>query len=101
MAIASGVFSVYLVSTDTTWTETLITDVVGTLDGTRLTAELPQSLLGVIELDGEFTLAVKCTITRQGTNYTKKIYLNHLGVYESIFRLRQKVAFLDITKKDE
>jgi hypothetical protein len=101
LAIGSCVFQVYSVSTDSNWSETLITTVNGTFNGNRLVASIPQSSLNPLELDGEITLAIKCTITRQDKTFTKKIYVNHLGVYDSIFRLRQDVEFLDITKVDE
>jgi hypothetical protein len=99
LQIGYGTFEVYSVSLDGNWTETLLSTVSGSLIGTKLVASLNASSLP--ELDGEVTLAIKCTINRQIDAYTKKIYVNHLGTYDSIVRLRQDVEFLDITKVDE
>jgi hypothetical protein len=99
--IGTCTFNVYQVSVDSNWTETLITTVVGTTIANRSIAIVNQIDLNPTELDGEFTLAISCDLIRQGLKFTKKIYVNHLGVYDSIFRLRQDVEFLDITKVDE
>ncbi len=101
LSVGNCVFQIYSISTDTNWSETLLTTISGTANNGRLIASVPQSSLNPTELDGEITLAIKCTLNRQGKTFTKKIYLNHLGVYDSIFRLRQDVEFLDITKVDE
>jgi hypothetical protein len=99
LQIGSGTFDIYHISLDGTWTETFLSTVSGSVEGSRVTAAVPQSALP--ELDGEVTLAVKCSVRRQSDTYTNKIYVNHLGTYDSIVRLRQDVEFLDITKVDE
>jgi hypothetical protein len=99
LQIGSGTFDIYSISLDGTWTETFLSTVSGSVAGSRITAAVPQSALP--ELDGEVTLAVKCSVQRQSDTYTNKIYVNHLGTYDSIVRLRQDVEFLDITKVDE
>jgi len=37
---------------------------------------------------------------RWGRTYKNKIYINHLGVYDSIVRLKNDIEFLDISKQD-
>lgn len=96
-------FNIYDISLDDNFTETFLYNTVGTaLPDGRFKATATQANLGILtELDGERTLAIESIITRGTKTYKKKIYLNHLGVYESIFQLRQAVDFLDITKLDE
>lgn len=53
------------------------------------------------DLDGDTTLMVEVLITRLGRTYRDRLYINHLGVYDSIIRLRQDVEWLDISKLDE
>lgn len=95
-------FNVYLISTDNNWTETLIVSKsnVKLSDGKNV-AHIDLIDLGSIQLDGDFTIAIECEIPRQNQKFYKKIYVNHLGIYENVFRLRQDVEFLDITKVDE
>lgn len=99
---ANCTFKIYEISTTSTWAETLRATVSGVAqpDG-KFTADIPQATLNPTELDGEITLAIEMTLKRFNRTYKKKIYVNHLGVYDSIIRLRQAVDFLFITKKDE
>lgn len=99
--ISSGscVFRVYKISNDDLWTETLDETISGVLSGSKFTAQVPQSNL-TIDLDGELTFSIEATLTRLGKEYKEKIWVNHLGVYDSIVRLRNKINFLSITKKD-
>lgn len=101
MSAADCSFDIYSLSTDNLWTETLRTTVTGSYSNGKFIASASQASLAPVDLDGEVTLAIKCTMQRQGKTFTKKIYLNHLGVYDSIFRLRKDVEFLDLTKVDE
>lgn len=94
-AIGSISFDIYKVSIDNNWTETLLFQTTGT------PASVTQAQLGSSnQLDGELTLAIYATAVRGKRIYKKKIYLNHLGSYDSIVRLRNKVKFLEIIKKD-
>ena len=52
-------------------------------------------------MDGDTTLMIEGVAIRSGVTYRDRIYVNHLGVYDSIIRLRNAVDFLDITKLDE
>lgn len=94
-------FVINSVSNDGVWAESLVASGAGIPNGTRFTLSVPSSSFGSLSLDSETTLSVTMTIERQGLQYKKKIFVNHLGVYESVFKLRQDVEFLDITKVDE
>jgi hypothetical protein len=94
-------FTISSISNDGTWTETPIVTVFGTQAGNVFKAIVSQAVLNPIELDSEVTLSILMSLDSVGIKYNKKIYINHLGVYDSIFRLRQDVEFLDISKVDE
>jgi hypothetical protein len=61
-----------------------------------LSSELPG-----VDLFGGDTLMIEAVVTRLGETYRDRVYVNHLGVYDNITRVRQDVEFLDITKLDE
>lgn len=94
-------FKIYKVNTPD-WTETLIT----TLSGSQLPNSYYyinptiSSLTGV-NLDGGDTLMFEATIVRSGTTYRDRVYVNHMGIYDSFIRLKHQVQFLDLTKQDE
>jgi hypothetical protein len=99
-AASSCTFSVYGVSV-TSWTETLL----GTFTGTILPNNYYISNINLsslnINLDGEGSIMVECVLTRLSETFRDRIYLNHLGIYDSVVRLRKDVDFLDLTKMDE
>ena len=102
--ITSGscIFRVYYVTDTSTWTDTLIHTVSGTLINGKWVAAPTQIDLGAAnELDGERTLRIEAEIVRLGKVYRASVYVNHLGMFDSLFRLKQEVEFLDITKQDE
>lgn len=98
---ANCTFTINTVSIDDLWTETIVTTVPGVNVDNRFIVAVPSSSFGFLDLDGEVTLSVEMSIERMGITYKKKIYVNHMGIYDSIFRLKQDVEFLDITKVDE
>jgi hypothetical protein len=100
-SMGSCVFNIYKVTTPN-WTEQLITSVAGTdTPNSYFFAEIPTSVFIPSEMDGGPTLMVEAVSTRLGDTYRERVYVNHLGVYDSIVRLRQDVDYLDITKQDE
>lgn len=99
--IGSCNFKVFSISVDDNWTETAILNTTLNFPGVSAKLHVPQSTLDPLELDGEFTLSIEAEIKIRNEFYRKKIYVNHLGVYDSVFRLKQEVEFLDITKVDE
>lgn len=93
-------FKIYQV-TSPDWTEVLLT----TLPGTQLTNSYfyinpTTSSLGTIDFQGGDTIMIEATVSRLGVNYTDRIYLNHLGIFDNVTRLKNKVNFLEVTKKD-
>ena len=97
-------FNIYRVA-DTTapkWSDEFITSFSGVLqsNGYYFNDTLINSLIGT-SLDGDTTLMIEGVATRLGVTYRDRIYVNHLGVYDSIIRLRSDVEFLDVTKLDE
>jgi len=101
LSFGSVLFNLNLVEDDGNWTEVFLTSVSGIIDGKKGHAFIPQVDLDPNYLDGSLTFSVEAIVTRQGRNYKNKVFVNHLGVYESIFRLKQELEFLDITKEDE
>lgn len=101
---ASVQFTVYKVADITTpkWDDQPLTTVTGVVQSNNyhFVDILTSSLSGAV-LDGDTTLMIEGVATRLGVTYRDRIYVNHLGVYDSIVRLRQDVEFLDITKQDE
>jgi hypothetical protein len=89
-------FNVYEVSLDGLWDETPVASETATLSNDKFVAEF----LGE-KFDGSKTYAIESKITRLGKEYKKKIYVNHLGIYDSFIRLRNYVEFIDATKGDE
>jgi hypothetical protein len=98
---SSCVFSIFLI-TQPTWNEVFILNVPGTmLYNSYYFAEANLNLLTGANLDGDSTLMIEATAIRLGRTYRDRVYVNHLGVYDSIVRLRKEVQFLDLTKLDE
>jgi hypothetical protein len=102
---AAGVtFSIYKVVDITTpkWDDQLITSVGGIFQSNSYYfKDILISALTGANLDGDTTLMIEGVATRLGITYRDRIYVNHLGVYDSIIRLRNDVEFLDVTKLDE
>lgn len=96
---ASCQFKIYKIITPD-WTESLIT----TLTGTQLTNNYyyinPTTASLGLDFQGGDTIMVEATIVRAGVTYRDRVYVNHLGIYDNVFRLRQDVQFLDISKQD-
>jgi len=100
-SLGTCTFNVYKVISPN-WQDQFIASFSGTiLPNSYMYKALTQSDLGGIDLDGETTLMIEATGIRLGSVYRNRVYVNHLGVYDSIIRLRNDVDFLDITKKDE
>jgi hypothetical protein len=99
---ANCTFKVYSLNPAVNWAETLITTKVGTQQSNgNFTADFTDVELAPLELDGDPTIAVEIEVQRFKKVYKIKRYVNHLGIYDSLFRLKQEVDFLSITKKDE
>lgn len=84
------------------WEETILYSFPGTIQPNNyFFADIATSLLDEDILDGQGTLVIDTVITRLSSTYRERVYINHLGIYDSFLRLKNKVNFLEITKKDE
>lgn len=101
---ASVQFKVYKVADVTTpkWDESLLTTINGVLQSNNYYfTDIAISTLTGTNLDGDTTLMIETVATRLGITYRDRIYVNHLGVYDSVVRLKQDIDFLSLTKVDE
>lgn len=84
------------------WDDLLVYTTSGVQDSNSYYySEIDLSSITGAELDGDTTLMIEVTIDRLGRLYRERVYVNHLGVYDSIVRLRQAVQWLEISKLDE
>lgn len=93
-------FRVHLVTTPN-WTDNLI----HTFNGTQISnnyfyGDINLSTLSPIDFFGGDTIMIEAIATRLGRTYKDRIYVNHLGIFDNAFRLKQDIEFLDITKQD-
>lgn len=97
---ATVVFNVYLVTTPN-WTDQLITTFNGSQIGNNyFFADINISALTPIDFYGGDTILVEAVATRLSQTYRERLYVNHLGIYDNAFRLKQDIEFLDISKQD-
>jgi hypothetical protein len=101
--ITSNLVSAKLyVLSDSGFTKTFITDVTMSEVSTGIfTGTVNQATLALNELSGRETYFIECKFSRIRKKYSKGVYFNHLGVYDSVNRLRHEVEFLQIAKVDE
>jgi len=100
---ALGTCSFYMYKvTSSTWQDQFINSFTGSiLPNSYFYKALTAGDLGGLDLDGETTIMVEAVGTRLGSVYRDRIYVNHLGIYDSVIRLRHDVEYLNITKLDE
>jgi hypothetical protein len=101
---ATIVFKIYRVTDSVTpkWDDQLITTLNGVVQlNNYFFQEINISALTGASLDGETTLMIEAVATRLGVVYRDRLYVNHLGIFDSFVRLKNKVNLLDILKKDE
>lgn len=82
------------------WTETFITDLTATVQPNSYFYANPTVTSLGLSFQGGDTLMIEAVITRLGITYRDRVYVNHLGIYDNVTRLRQDVEFLEVTKKD-
>lgn len=94
-------FKIYRVA-EASWVETLVFTATATAASPReFVATVSQANLGSNELSGGETYAIECTATRVRGSYKKKIWVNHLGCFDSLTRLRHSMEWLEIEKVDD
>lgn len=98
---ATCTFKIFQITTPD-WTENLITTVTGTqISNNYFYNTTALSSISPIDLYGGDSVMVEATIIRLGVTYRDRIYVNHLGIYSNVTKLRQDVDYLDVTKVDE
>lgn len=100
---ANATINIYKINTTSTnWTESLIDTVVPTqLSNNYYFYNTLLSNYPTIDFEGGDSVMIETTLVRLGTVYRDRIYVNHLGIYDSMLRLKAEVEFLDLTKLDE
>jgi hypothetical protein len=100
MAIESK-FRFYKIS-GPSWQEDFITEVTGAhLVNNFHFAEIETDDLVPCVLNGEDSIMIEAQIERKGVLYKDRIYLNHIGIYDSYLRNKKNIDFLRITKLDD
>lgn len=97
ISIASATFNIYSVSLDG-WVKTFLVTKSGASNGSEFIADATG--IEIPELGGDTTLYVECSMTRLNKTYKIAKYFNHLGIYDSFFRLKKEVQFIRLTKED-
>lgn len=94
-------FSIYKVAKPG-WGDQLLTTLSGTFQANKyFYAEKTITDFLPTDFDGGTTMMIEVFVTRLTESYRDRIYINHLGIYESHIRLAKKVEFLELTKVDE
>lgn len=98
---ASCEFKVYKVSTPQ-WTETLVHTFSGVqIFNSYFFADINNTLMPSVDFFGGDTIMVEATVTRLSETYRDRLYINHLGIFDNVTRLKNRVTFVELTKKDE
>lgn len=94
-------FNVYLIDLPD-WTETFVDVFSGVLQPNNYFYVNPD-ITDVVPggMDGSATIMIECVAVRLGTTYRDRIYVNHLGIYDNVLRLKQDIQFSELTKVDE
>lgn len=83
------------------WSETFVANIIpNSVNGVH-TGVIDQATLLTNELSGKQVYAISVELSRKRLKFRKKIYVNHLGCFDSIVRLRHSVEHLEIEKVDE
>lgn len=87
---------------ESSWTETQVYTATATeYSPGKFSASVTQANLGSNELSGMETYSISCVANRKRKSFKKKVFVNHLGCFDSINRLRKSVELLIATKVDE
>lgn len=92
---------VYKVSNDATpWADTLVKSGSLALGADKLFKVTLDETEAGVEIQGSQTFRVRAKLTYNGRPYYLNEYFNHIGLTDKVERVRKKVTFLQITKKD-
>ena len=97
----SAFFRIYKI-TNNPWTEEQVISFYGTIqDNNYFYTSLNMDDITGVSFDGESSFVVDVTILRKSLSFTDRFYFNFIEIYSNVLALKQKIDFLDITKKDE
>ena len=86
---------------EASWVETLVAS-PSLIEGLGFfTGTVSQATLSANELSGMEVYALEVTAIRKRRTFKKKVYFNHLGCFDSIWRLQQESNYQHATKLDE
>lgn len=92
---ATGVqFTVWNVSLTAMQTETLLGTFTGTQNGVFYVADIPESSLSGLALDGEPVLLIEVQLRRFRKVYKTKFYVNDVGIWDKTERIRKRVNLM-------
>jgi hypothetical protein len=98
---ATCVFNVYKVNSPG-WQDVFLSSFSGAMQpNSYFYASQLLSTFSPTEFDGGVSIMIEVVVTRLGNVYRDRVYINHLGVYDSVIRLQNAVTFLELTKLDE
>lgn len=100
LSSVNGEFTLNLVDT-ATWLETEIKSQSSSAVVGIHTLDIPYADILPTELSGAEVFSVQFKCQRGRKFYRKKIYLNHLGVFENVIMLRRAIEANSILKADE
>lgn len=97
----SCVVKIYIVSNDSTpWVDTLVKTISLSPGSDKLFKTTISSTEAGVDIFGDVTVKVVSRVTRANDVYYGYEYFNHLGLTDKVERLRKKVSFLELTKRD-
>lgn len=98
---ATCVFSLYKI-VNPNWSDVFQSSFNGTvLPNSYHYIDVPLTSLSSFNFDGGDTLMIEAVITRSTYTYRDRVYVNHLGIYDSMIQVKKKAEFLELTKLDE
>jgi hypothetical protein len=99
---ASCTFTVSELLGDGTWS-VVQTDTVAGVENLsyQWTATLPASDAIANVCMGKSTLKVQASLLQRGKTFTKEIFVNHLGIAEAAQWMRNRLNYVEATKRDE
>lgn len=97
----SCTFKIYKVSNDATpWNDTLIKNGSISINSNKLFLTTLTSSEAGVDISGDVTFKIKAKIIKNNIPYYVSEYFNHLGITDTVQRIKKKVSFLEITKRD-
>lgn len=94
-------FEIYKISNDATpWMDTLVKSGTLAIGANKLFTTTLNSTEAGTDMQGDVTFRIKAKIKFKNKMFYVNEYFNHIGLTDKVERLRKKVTFLQITKKD-